>query len=248
LIVAEEELPGEVTWEVYRKFLNYSYGNWGIFGYLLISSVCGFTQLFTSYYLSKWTGLKFEEQQKEIHPAIFGGSIIIYIGLTFIRALVIFKIILTSSKNLHDTILTKVARSKILFFDSNPVGRILARFSKDITVLDMLLPFITVFATFGIFRTITVTITLVLIHPILLIFVFIAGFLLYQVHKYQIGVINEAQKKDGVYRGPLSTSFTNVVSGLVTIRTFERLPHYRRIFIDDLEKSCNATFSFSATQ
>jgi len=113
-------------------------------------------------------------------------------GLTFIRALVIFKILLTSSRNLHETILTKVARSKILFFDSNPVGRVLARFSKDITVLDMLLPSITVFATFGVFRAITVMITLVVIHPILLILVFIAGFVLYQVYKYQIGVINEA--------------------------------------------------------
>jgi len=48
-------------------------------------------------------------------------------------------------------------------------------------------------------------------------------------------------------RGPLGTSFTNVVSGLVSIRSYERLGIYRQIFINDLDKSCNATFTFFTT-
>jgi len=61
---------------------------------------------------------------------------------------------------MHDSMLTKVARSKILFFDSNPIGRILARFSKDISVLDFLLPNAVTFATFGLFRCVTVVMVL----------------------------------------------------------------------------------------
>ena len=98
--------------------------------------------------------------------------------LTFVRALTIFKIILTSSKVLHERILNKVARAKILFFDSNPVGRVLARFSKDIAVIDFLLPGITVFATFGIFRALTVMIVLMIIHPILLALIAVMGLVL----------------------------------------------------------------------
>lgn len=51
-----------------------------------------------------------------------------------------------------------------------------------------------------------------------------------------------------MYRGPLSTNFTNAVSGLVTLRTFERLPYFERIFIDDLNKSCNSTFTMYVIQ
>lgn len=44
----------------------------------------------------------------------------------------------------------------------------------------------------------------------------------------------------------MSTNFTNAVSGLVTLRTFERLPYFKRIFVNDLDKSCNATFTMQA--
>lgn len=46
----------------------------------------------------------------------------------------------------------------------------------------------------------------------------------------------------------MSTNFTNAVSGLVTLRTFERLPYFKRQFIDDLDKSCNATFTMFCLQ
>jgi hypothetical protein len=37
---------------------------------------------------------------------------------------------------MHSKMIEKVIRSKILFFDSNPIGRIFTRFSKDVYVLD----------------------------------------------------------------------------------------------------------------
>lgn len=48
---------------------------------------------------------------------------------------------LNSSKYLFDNFLTKVVYSKMYFFDKNPVGRIINRFSSDITVTDNSLTF-----------------------------------------------------------------------------------------------------------
>ena len=45
-----------------------------------------------------------------------------------------------ASRNLHDEMLQAVVHAPIRFFDSQPVGRILNRFSKDIGFLDDLLP------------------------------------------------------------------------------------------------------------
>lgn len=144
--------------------------------------------------------------------------------------------------------LTHVARSRILFFDSNPVGRILARFSKDVSVVDLQIPALSNFAAQGVFRTISVFCILMVIQPFLMIPVFVAACLMYIVFQRVIDVANAAQRQDSVYRGPLGTNFTNAVSGLVTLRTFERLPFFERIFIDDLNKSCNATFTMFAIQ
>jgi hypothetical protein len=70
---------------------------------------------------------------------------------------------------MHLAMCEKVLRSNILFFDSNPIGRILTRFSKDMAVLDYVAPAISIVMTYGIFRAITVTISLVVINYWLLI-------------------------------------------------------------------------------
>jgi len=48
LIVAEETIEGSVPWSLYYKYMQFSYGNIGIFAYFFISLLCGFIQLFTS--------------------------------------------------------------------------------------------------------------------------------------------------------------------------------------------------------
>ena len=87
---------------------------------------------------------------------MFGALIVAYILVTFVRALLIMVILTISTTRMHERMVEAVVRAKILFFDSNPAGRIFTRFSKDVSVMDLIMPGITVFATFGIFRTITV--------------------------------------------------------------------------------------------
>ena len=148
---------------------------------------------------------------------------IFYVLLTFIRALVIFNIALTSSSNMHNTMVTKVLRAKILFFDSNPVGRVLTRFSKDMAILDSLMPTVCVFATFGVFRSLTVMIVVIIINPWLTFVIALVVFFMYLVFKSLVGVMVESQRMDSIYRGPINSSFTNLVNGLVSVRTYERL-------------------------
>ncbi len=112
--------------------------------------------------------------------------------LTFIRALVIFKIALTSSSNMHYQMVTKVLRASILFFDSNPVGRVLTRFSKDMAILDSLLPTVCVFATFGIFRSLTVMLVVIILNPWLALVIALVIILMYCVFKSMVGVMIES--------------------------------------------------------
>jgi hypothetical protein len=41
---------------------------------------------------------------------------------------------------MHAAMTKAVLRAKMLFFDSNPIGRIITRFSKDMNVLDLVMP------------------------------------------------------------------------------------------------------------
>ena len=117
-------------------------------------------------------------------------------------------------------------RSKILFFDSNPVGRVITRFSKDMTALDLIFPFIVGISSFGIFRTVTVMFVILVINPWLLVVVAIAVYLMIVCLRFILKTVNETQRMDSIHRGPIHSSFTNIVNGLVCLRTFERLEYF----------------------
>ena len=78
-------------------------------------------------------------QTKELY--IFGGLGAAAFFLSFFRAAVTLNALVTSSKNLHHSMLKAVLRAPVLFFDTNPAGRILNRFSRDIGIVDELLPY-----------------------------------------------------------------------------------------------------------
>ena len=71
----------------------------------------------------------------------------IYAGFTsaafifaIIRACTFFYISLRSAEKLHNKMVTNILQAPVCFFDTNPTGRILNRFSKDIGAIDELLP------------------------------------------------------------------------------------------------------------
>mmetsp|Transcript_44088 Transcript_44088/g.58517 ORF Transcript_44088/g.58517 Transcript_44088/m.58517 type:complete len:90 (+) Transcript_44088:154-423(+) len=61
-----------------------------------------------------------------------------------------------------------IVRAKVVFFDSNPIGRILTRFSKDMAVLDLIFPSTMVLASYGFFRVVSASIALTVVNVWLL--------------------------------------------------------------------------------
>lgn len=97
----------------------------------------------------------------------------------------------------------KVLCSKVYFFDSNPIGRILTRFSKDIVTLDLIIPMVVSLVTYGLFRIISVTILTIVISPFLLIPLILAAmYLWYLMKKAKIPMV-ESKRLDSIVRGPI---------------------------------------------
>jgi len=76
---------------------------------------------------------------------MFIGAVVLYILFCILRAAVVFWIISKSTTNMHHVVSNRVLRANILFFDSNPIGRIVTRFSKDVAVLDFIIPTFVIF-------------------------------------------------------------------------------------------------------
>lgn len=118
--------------------------------------------------------------------------------MTVFRGYLFFKVCMHASKVLHDRMFGSILRSTMRFFDTNPSGRILNRFSKDMGAIDEYLPkaimdFIQIaLVMFGILIVITV------INPILLVAVFIVAVVDYWVLQLYLRPSQDLKRLEGI--------------------------------------------------
>lgn len=73
--------------------------------------------------------------------------IYVYTGLTLgtifiavVKSVYFMLFFVMASKNLHDFIFSKMIKATMTFYNANPSGRILNRFSKDLGIVDEYIP------------------------------------------------------------------------------------------------------------
>lgn len=76
----------------------------------------------------------------EVSIYIYIALIILAILFTVSRAMFFFKMAMKSSTNIHKKMFHCLLKSPMRFFDTNPSGRVLNRFSKDMGAIDEVLP------------------------------------------------------------------------------------------------------------
>lgn len=71
---------------------------------------------------------------------IYAGLIVALFAIAMTRSMLFYKVAMIASENLHNNLFMNVIHTSMRFFDLNPSGRILNRFSKDMGAVDELLP------------------------------------------------------------------------------------------------------------
>jgi ABC-type multidrug transport system fused ATPase/permease subunit len=104
---------------------------------------------------------------------------------------------------MHNKMARAVSRAEILFFDSNPVGRIMTHFSKDILVLDQIVVWLSMFIMYGLGRAFTVSVSICIVNYWMAIPVVLSLIALYCIFRYATRTLIETQKMDGIVRGPI---------------------------------------------
>lgn len=86
-----------------------------------------------------WTDeMIFEKRHFYIYTYTISMMLVLY--LVFQRSFAFFQMCLRASIKLHDKLFRGMTRATMYFFNTNPSGRILNRFSKDIGSVDTQLP------------------------------------------------------------------------------------------------------------
>ncbi|KAL9973266.1 hypothetical protein ACROYT_G019696 [Oculina patagonica] len=150
-----------------------------------------------------------------IYACLVGGSFV----LGIIRACVFLLVSLRCSERLHDKMVVAVLQAPVLFFDLNPVGRIMNRFSKDVGCLDEMLPKMFLMAIQMDLLVFTTVIVPTVTNPWLLVFVIPLAAVVVCISRYYLQTSRELKRLESICRSPVFSHISETLNGLDTIRT-----------------------------
>ena len=176
-------------------------------------------------FLTKWHP---DVQQNKRNLIIYGclvGSSLIF---AIFRAYGFLVASVKCSKRLHEKMVEAVLQAPVLFFDSNPVGRIMNRFSKDVGYLDEVLPKIFLMSIQLILFVVTGFLVPVVTNPWLLFIVVPLTVFIVCIARYYLRTSRQIKRLEAICRSPVFSHISETLDGLDTIRTRRR----QRDFVD----------------
>ncbi|CAF1122210.1 unnamed protein product [Adineta steineri] len=244
IIKNEISVDGAVSINVWSKLFTSSYGWFGLILLIFLMLLGEGIYDATNKWLSIWSSKIQIEQRKTHYSYVYLGLVIGTSIIALLRATYFFHLILCGASTLHNGMLKGVLYSSLRFYESNPVGRILNRFSKDQQVIDELLPK-TFFETIQSLIMVLGCIVIVGIsNPwILLILVPIIPLFLW-LRKYYLGSSRSLKRLESVSRSPVYALFASSLSGLMTIRAFRVQNEFTNLFMDKINANIRAHFLY----
>ncbi|GFS61777.1 ATP-binding cassette sub-family C member 8 [Trichonephila inaurata madagascariensis] len=159
-----------------------------------------------------------EEINYYIHIyAILSGCSILLAFITNISAQLTS---LKAVKVLHSRMLNNVVQCPMKFFDSTPVGRIINRFSSDMSTIDKKLPVTLPILLRFILLCLSAIIVDMIVTPYFIIVVIPVAAIYYFLQHFFRFTSRELQRLDCITKSPVYSHFTETVCGLSTIRAF----------------------------
>ncbi|XP_055304324.1 ATP-binding cassette subfamily C member 4-like [Sitodiplosis mosellana] len=151
-----------------------------------------------------------------VHGAILASLFIVGIA----RSVGFFSICIRASQRLHDTMFNGLISTKMRFFDTNPLGRILNRFSKDIGATDDFFPKAMLDATQVILSIIGTIFVAATVNAYFLIPVIVMGLIFIFVRKVYLKTSQNIKRLEGIAKSPVFTHLAATLTGLSTVRAY----------------------------
>ncbi|KAG4077286.1 hypothetical protein HA402_009915 [Bradysia odoriphaga] len=162
---------------------------------------------------------------------IHGGLMAALFTIALCRSLSFYTICVRASQKLHDFMFDGIISTSMRFFDTNPSGRILNRFSKDMGATDEFLPKAILDATQIILNMFGAIVVTAIVNPLFLIPVGVLGIFFIYVRKVYLKTGKNIKRLEGITRSPVFTHLAASLGGLSTIRAFGA----QKILIDEFD-------------
>ncbi|XP_048869139.1 ATP-binding cassette sub-family C member 3 isoform X2 [Brienomyrus brachyistius] len=138
-----------------------------------------------------------------------------------------------AARNLHSALLENKFHTPQSFFDTTPLGRIINRFSKDIYVIDEVLPATVLMFLGTFFASLSTVIVIVSSTPIFAVVIVPLALIYFFVQRFYVATSRQLKRLESVSRSPIYSHFSETITGTSVIRAFGR--HSAFIQISDMK-------------
>uniref|UniRef100_A0A1I8JE23 ABC-type glutathione-S-conjugate transporter n=1 Tax=Macrostomum lignano TaxID=282301 RepID=A0A1I8JE23_9PLAT len=170
---------------------------------------------------------------------IFGVGIVVLVGIYAVMGVYSA---LRASRSIHKSLLTRLFRVPMSFFDTTPTGRIVNRFSKDMEVVDRELPMIINDFLECFMATVSCIVVISYTTPIFLAAVVPLGIIYAGIQVFYLPISRQSRRLDSRSRSPILTNFSESIAGAAVIRAFRQ--QQRFVGISDYRVDNNSRFYF----
>ncbi|XP_053206592.1 ATP-binding cassette sub-family C member 3-like [Panonychus citri] len=245
LIENEESETGKVKWSVYFGY----FGIVSIFWTSLIVLSHGLSnafQLASDIWLAQWSSDSSTQNttlsSTEIRLGVYSFLGLMKGVLTLLGALALVNGTMRASSGFHRNLANKVFQLPMSFFDTNPIGRIVNRFSKDIDVIDTGLPMVLNHWILCLFEVISACIIICINTPLFIITLIPITIIYIFIQRIYVSSSRQLKRLESVTRSPIYSHFGETLNGVSTIRAFNVSERFIRESADKVDHNISCLF------
>nr|XP_045001464.1 ATP-binding cassette sub-family C member 4 [Jaculus jaculus] len=256
----ESRSEGKVGLKAYKNYFTAGASWFTIIFLFLLNMAAQVFYVLQDWWLSYWAN-----KQSALNVTVNGAGNItktldlnwylgIYAGLTvatvlfgIARSLLVFYVLVNASQTLHNKMFESILKAPVLFFDRNPIGRILNRFSKDIGHMDDLLPL--TFLDF--IQTLLLVVSVIAVAAAVIPWIMIPLLPLFIVflvlRRYFLETSRDVKRLESTTRSPVFSHLSSSLQGLWTIRAYKAEERCQELFDAHQDLHSEAWFLFLTT-
>ncbi|XP_023228994.1 multidrug resistance-associated protein 4-like [Centruroides sculpturatus] len=185
-------------------------------------------------------------ESRQINVYVYCALILASFVFTVISVSLFYEMSIAASINLHKNMFRCIIRVPISFLDTNPIGKILNRFSKDIMSVDEMLSFVFQDVTRKAANLLSMIVVQAIISPYLLIFSSVISVIFYFIWTIHNRVLKSLKQLEGKSRSPVFSHLSASLYGVTTIRAFEVENNFKNAFNNYQDKHTATWFLYVA--
>ncbi|XP_075034070.1 ATP-binding cassette sub-family C member 3 isoform X2 [Mixophyes fleayi] len=145
-----------------------------------------------------------------------------------------------AARKLHVSLLDNKMHTPQAFYDTTPIGRIINRFSKDIYVIDEMIPHTILMFLATFFTSVSTMIVIVSSTPLFAVVIVPLAFVYVFVQRFYVATSRQLKRLESVSRSPIYSHFSETITGASIIRAYGRQSSFVLLSdkkVDDNQKS-----------